>query len=370
MDEANIRQLLFKLGVNTTRVSFTGSKKRTRWMNVTCPFAAFTHAKGTDTNPSFGITIDDKGRSHYKCLSCGVKGRLAAMPSKLGGYRKEDYSKLRNWAELVEVNAGISIPATDWEEATPDEKEEAAKEKSRPSPSSLQEYPRALGLRYLHERGLKYPTPLKLDLRYDDYQKRVLFPCYDKLDRFAGFTGRSIRPAHTYDRYNPKVRDYFGLDKRKLFLRLPANNALRRSGKKIICEGLVDYAKLVQAGYANAHAILGTALTPEKLDILISEGDPVYFFMDNDMAGWTSLFGVPDKEDGEFDRDNAWAYQLYKELAVWIVPYPSPFTSKNLDPGSLPEKTLHGCIERAWLFTGEAPMDDMGTPNLLPLRNL
>lgn len=114
---------------------------------------------------------------------------------------------------------------------------------------------------------------------------------------------------------------------------------------------------MVQAGYTNTRAILGTSLTPEKLDILIDAGEPVYFFMDNDVAGWTALFGNPD-EDGNLETENAWAFQLYTEIAVWIVPYPRSFD--GTDPGSIPEERLKKHLDRAWLFTGKAPYDAAG----------
>lgn len=361
MDEANVRHMLHKLGINMQRATFTGSKKRTRWMNVSCPFAQFTHGKGTDINPSFGITLVDDGHSYYKCLSCGVKGKLAAMPTKLGAYRKKDYSELRHWAELHELQSSISKPVTDWEDQEVNTDNGIQATRQLPNATVIETYPRALGVPYLRERGIQWPTPLLLDLRFDNYQHRVLFPCYDRHDRFSGFTGRSVLDESHYSKANPKVRDYYGLDKRQLFLRLPG----RQHGKKIVCEGLIDYAKLVQCRYLNTHAILGTALTPEKIDILISEGDPVYFFMDNDIAGWTALFGVRNEEGDGWNRDNAWAYKLYRELPVWIIPYPGNFTRKGSDPGSLTKKTIDECIKRAWIFTGKPPMDDLGVPNMM-----
>jgi hypothetical protein len=284
------------------------------------------------------------------------------MPTRLGGYRKTDYSKIRHWAELLEVQAAIATPAVDWEHQVQPDEEAEKRERELPDESIIQTYPRALGLRYLRTRGITYPTPLLLNLRYDNFQQRVLFPCYDRYDVFMGFTGRSVMSERTYSKQNPKVRDYFGLDKRTLFLRLRG----KQKGIKLISEGLVDYGNLVHCGYRNAHAILGTALTPEKLDILISEGDPVYFFMDNDMAGWEALYGIPKKEGEGYEHENAWAYQLYKEIPVWIVPYPSNLGEGATDPGIMTKENLQKCIERAWLFTGKAPFDDTGNPTMRP----
>lgn len=356
VDEPDIRALLVGLKLNIKNVTYAGSVKRTRWMNISCPFAAWTHARGTDTNPSFGITINAEGRSNYKCLACGLKGRLSSLPSRLGGYRKEDNSELRHWAELTEMQAGRNRPVPDWEDGAHDD--EQTHDRAIPDPQLVYGYPLAVGIPYLRKRGLQLPSIYRLGIRYDDYQSRVLFPCYDRADRFRGFTGRSTVEGNNETRgRNPKVRDYYGLNKRELFLGLRG----KQPGIRIIVEGLFDYATLVQAGYPATRAILGTSLTDEKVDILIQEAAPVHFFMDNDLAGWTALFGYAD-EDGELVTDNAWAFRLYTEIPVWIVPYPRGLD--GTDPGSLSKKQIDAAIKRAWLFTGKLPVDELGLPDL------
>lgn len=357
MDEPDIRALLFKLKLSVQRATFTGSKKRTRWMNISCPFAPWTHASGTDSHPSFGITISDEDRSHYKCLACGVKGRLSSLPTKLGGYRKKNYSELRHWAEMTEINAATNRPMPDWEDAIAEEDEDAD-QRELPSPELVESYPAAIGIPYLRKRGIQLPAVYRLNLRYDDYQHRVLFPCYDQLGQFRGFTGRSVIKGNNETRgKNPKVRDYYGLNKRMLFLGLRG----KQPGKKIISEGLFDYAAGVQHGYPAARAILGTSLTEEKVEILINEGEPVYFFMDNDLAGWIALFGRED-ENGELETDQAWAFRLFEEIPVWIVPYKKQLD--GLDPGSMSKTEYDQAVAHAWLFTGKPPMDDLEQPTL------
>lgn len=359
MNEKDIRHLLFSLKIPHAKVSYTGSAKRTRWMTISCPFAPWTHARKTDSNPSFGITIKDDKPSAYKCLACGVHGRLSGLPTRLGGYRKLDHSRLRQWAELVEMQSASSRPVPKWEDADPvaiDYSETDHKE--LPDPRVRGDYPMALGISYLTKRGISYAETMQLDLRYDPAQQRILFPVYNPQDEFVGFTGRKALDKE-WTKSDPKVRDYHGLNKREVFLKLPG----RRDGKKIICEGLFDFATAVRFGYRNARAILGTALTPEKIEILIAEGEPVYFFMDNDIAGWQALFGIFDKDEN-LETKNAWAFQLYKEIPVWIVPYRTNL--KGEDPGSIPDKeTYDSYIKRAWIFTGKAPLNPDGSPSFL-----
>lgn len=362
MDEPDIRVYLTSLQVGIRKVSYTGSLKRTKWMNISCPFAPWTHS-GNDSNPSFGITINPEGRSYYKCFGCGIKGSLAGMATRLGGYRKQDNSKLRIWAEAVEFKQSIARPVPDWEDIIDDEMDDARAVERHVDMARINSYPGTLGLRYLRERGIIYPTHHRLGIRYDPYDQRVLFPVYNQYGQFRGFTGRSIQSRDTWPSSYPKVKDYFGLNKREVFLGVPPYSKSNKDTPNIIVEGLFDYARLVQAGYLRTRAILGTSLTPEKIDILISEGQPVYFFMDNDNAGWTALFGTTDP-DGKLEKENAWAYQLYQEVPVWIVPYSQPFNGK--DPGSIPAEKLANYIKRAWLFTGKPPISEIGIRHLLP----
>jgi hypothetical protein len=117
-------------------------------------------------------------------------------------------------------------------------------------------------------------------------------------------------------------------------------------------------------GYYGANAILGTSLTPDKIDILLRRGEPVYFFMDNDLAGWQALFGVPKKDDeDELETSMAWAEKLYRELPVWIVPYKRRLD--GTDPGGITDpKQFAWHIRNAWLYTGVPPYTDLLEPTL------
>jgi hypothetical protein len=323
-------------------------------MNIRCPFAQWTHSDGYDSHPSFGISLHDDAPSAYKCFSCNMTGRLASLPTRLGGYRKKDYSKLRSWAEAAEMDGIASKPLPDWEAvATIDYNAATAGETVLPE-TALNLFPQALGLPYLSQRNVTFLDVMRMQLRFDPIQQRVLFPVYDYRQRFRGFTGRSILPESTYSKANPKVRDYFGLNKLELFLHLRNRHKEQR---KIIVEGLFDYANLVHNNYLGTHAVLGTASTPEKIRILIDSGEPVYLLFDNDVAGWQAAFGIPDK-DGSLNTSRAWAFQLYNELSVWIVPYERSFDGS--DPGSLPSEVLHRMINNAWLFNGRAPFNSNG----------
>lgn len=276
----------------------------------------------------------------------------------MGGYRKLDYSKLRMWAETAEFSAGLSKPIPKWEDADPVAIDCSTSSVDKPVTGSVNSFPLAIGSKYLRKRGLTFLDTMRMNIRYDSWERRILFPVYDHNDMFRGFTGRSILNLKKWTKEIPKVKDYFGLNKREVFLRLPG----KHEGIKLVGEGLFDFATFVHFGYHNARAILGTALTQEKLSLLIDDGEPVYFFMDNDLPGWQALFGVT-KPDGELDTENAWAFRLYKEIPVWIVPYTTHFGGE--DPGSITSlEELNRMVKRAWLFTGKAPLIDGKHPTM------
>lgn len=351
MDEKGIKHLLTALGIATNKAQYTGSKKKTQWLTVSCPFAPWTHSHAADAHPSFGITINEQGQSHYKCLACQMKGRLQNLPVRLGGYREENYSKLTRWAITREMELKSSLPLPTWDDEPDFEMENVETHGTKAEGN----YPLALGIPFVRQRGVTVGGVIRTGLRFDEEEQRVLFPVHYPDGAFAGYSGRSIRNRKTWPRTYPKTKDYHGLDKRSVFLSTPR----KFDGKKIIVEGTFDYAALVSNGYNNSRAILGTAITPEKLNILLQEGDPVYLFMDNDKAGWQAAFGIPN-EDGELNKSQSWAHSLYREVPVWIVPYPSAELD-GTDPGSLADrKTLHKLISKAWLYTGEAPYDSLG----------
>lgn len=282
------------------------------------------------------------------------------MPSQLGHLRKRDYEKYRKWAELAELQASTSRPVPTWEDNNADTNTRAVgtnERVDRPVSVGATGYGTAIGHHYLRQRGINWQTTYLCDLRYDAFQKRILFPVYDRYESFVGFTGRSTRKGNKSTKgNNPKVRDYFGLPKREVFLRLRSGE---RRGKRIIVEGLFDFANLVQQGYRNAHAILGTSPTPEKVDYLIDEGEAVFFLMDNDLAGWQALFGTRDG-DGNFTSQDCWTSYLFTEIPTWIVPWNSLFDGS--DPGQLSNAQIEKMLAKAWLYTGKKPLDALGEP--------
>ena len=125
---------------------------------------------------------------------------------------------------------------------------------------------------------------------YDKFWNRVMFPIMDVNSRVIGFGGRVMgdaKPKYLNSPETPvfdKSRNLYGL------------NRARTSRKPyfLLCEGYMDVIALHQAGFTNAVASLGTALTPGHASLIKRYVREVYLTYDSDDAGTrAALRAVP-----------------------------------------------------------------------------
>jgi len=118
---------------------------------------------------------------------------------------------------------------------------------------------------------------------YDRFRGRVMFPIRDLQKQVIGFGGRMLddgTPKYLNSPETPlfsKGRILYALD--------AARDAITRLGYVIVVEGYFDAIALHQAGCANAVATLGTALTPEHLELIRRFTQRVVLLFDPDSAG-------------------------------------------------------------------------------------
>lgn len=128
-------------------------------------------------------------------------------------------------------------------------------------------------LRMSEKNGKKY--------YYDAFRAKVIYPVIDLRGNVVAFGGRVL------DDSKPKyinTSDTLVYKKSKeLFALNFAKNGNDR--KLILCEGYMDVIALHQAGYTNAVAGLGTALTPEQVSLISRYADEVALCYDSDEAG-------------------------------------------------------------------------------------
>ncbi len=118
----------------------------------------------------------------------------------------------------------------------------------------------------------------------DRFFDRVMFPIRDEAGRTIGFGGRVMndsKPKYLNSKDSGlfhKTKNLYALDR--------AKDSIIASGRALIVEGYTDAIALHEAGFANACAILGTALTHDHIRLL-SRFKPreITSLLDGDAAG-------------------------------------------------------------------------------------
>lgn len=143
--------------------------------------------------------------------------------------------------------------------------------------------------KYLKSKGfrdeeLKDSGLVKFDEKYgfsDRFWNRVMFPIIDTNNRVIGFGGRVMGDA------KPKyinTQDTMVFDKSRNLYGLNLAKKSKRQGI-IFCEGYMDVISMHQAGFDNAVASLGTALTVGQVNLIKRFTDRAYLAYDSDEAG-------------------------------------------------------------------------------------
>jgi len=123
---------------------------------------------------------------------------------------------------------------------------------------------------------------------YDFFRKRIMFPIFDVRGNIIAFTGREMQGEKTGRKYI-NTSDSMVFKKTRI---LYAMNFAKNSKEKyiILAEGNPDAIALHQAGFDNAVASGGTALTKEQALLIKSYKDEVMVIPDTDSAGQNAAY--------------------------------------------------------------------------------
>ncbi len=116
--------------------------------------------------------------------------------------------------------------------------------------------------------------------RYDRFRGRIMFPIRNARGLVIGFGARVLgdgEPKYLNSPETPvfrKGQELYGL--------YEARDAIRQAERAIVCEGYLDVNQLSQAGFAEAVAALGTAVTSAHVSALLRVTDHVVFSFDGD----------------------------------------------------------------------------------------
>lgn len=138
-----------------------------------------------------------------------------------------------------------------------------------------------LGDNVLHQAGLVVTNDS--GRTYDRFRNRLIFPIRDRMGRPIAFGGRTLGDDPAKYLNSPetplfsKSRVLYGLDL--------ARRSIEKEGAAIIVEGYMDAVLLVQHGFGNVLATLGTALTEAHAELLRPLAKALYLCFDGDEAG-------------------------------------------------------------------------------------
>lgn len=118
---------------------------------------------------------------------------------------------------------------------------------------------------------------------FDFFVNRAMFPFIDLTGNIVGFGGRTLGDDK---RKYINSRDSMIYNKNRfLFSMNIAKNAAVKERRILLCEGNLDVISLTQAGFENAVASCGTALTPEQAKLISTYADEAVICYDSDEAG-------------------------------------------------------------------------------------
>lgn len=173
---------------------------------------------------------------------------------------KAEKEKNEFFEELESIyNPEVRVPLVDWTE-TLDKLDKDADE-----------------LQYLTDRGFTKGTLNQFEVCWSSKKKRIVIPVRDENYRVAGLIGRApddlTTPKYLYSKDFPKKGVLFNLHHAK------AHKSV------ILVEGSLDCARVVQAGYPNTCAVLGSSLSDEQARLIERYFLSVIIFSDRDAAG-------------------------------------------------------------------------------------
>ena len=311
ISKQTVDEVLFRSDISTLIGSYVQLKRAGNNMKGLCPF----HNEKT---PSFTVYPQDNS---FYCFGCGVGGNAITF------IRQIEHLDYQDAIEFLAKRAGITVVRDDdgFEEQKRGIKKDRLLKMNTDAARFfhkmlfLNDSKAANCLSYFREkRGLSDSTITHFGLGYapdsydtmikymtakgytkdelvegffavksekgnyfDNFRNRAMFPIIDVTGNVIAFGGRVL------DDSKPKYRNTMDTPVYKKSRNLFALNFAKNVSQEsvILCEGYLDVISLHQAGFTNAIASLGTAITPEQARLISRYTKKVNICYDSDEAG-------------------------------------------------------------------------------------
>lgn len=309
--ESFIQELLSRIDIVEVINKVSPLKRTGKNFMCCCPF----HKEKT---PSFSVS---QQKQFFKCFGCGASGNIIGFLMRYEGLSYPE--AIRKLAESI----GMTVPETPRDRETRTRVRsltDMMKAASDYYSASLKTNTRTI--EYLKQRGITGETaarfalgyspdawqPLKDvfgdqyaskdleeedgcglvihngDKRYDRFRGRLMFPIRNPRGQVIAFGARTLNgDEHPKYLNSPETALYH--KSREIYGLYEASASIREKHRAIVCEGYMDVIQLSQAGFTEACAALGTAVTAEHVQKLLRAVDTVYFSFDGDSAGQHAL---------------------------------------------------------------------------------
>ena len=300
IDPKSIEKLKNQIDIVNIIEQYIPVKKMGSSYKCVCPFH-------DDKNPSMSI---NQNKQMYHCFACKAGGDAVKFVM--------DYEKL-TYPEAIEKIAQISNFSLEYtNDKVPTQKENKHILEKVNAFYRSEFYKNEAAVRYIKSRGINDAMIEKFELGwagdskstirllqneniepkealevgivkqnekgiYASFIERITFPIYSHTTRLVGFGGRTISD-HPAKYVNSPQSVVF--DKSKLLYGYHlAKQSIFEKKQIIITEGYLDVIMLHYAGFTNAVAVLGTALTTSHLPLLKRGEISVVLCFDGDGAG-------------------------------------------------------------------------------------
>lgn len=314
--ENDIRAIREQADIADVIARYLPLEKKGKDYVAVCPFH-------DDHDPSMRVSTD---KQIYKCFVCGAGGNVFTF---IQNYEKVPFvSAVQKVADLIhyplhlQQQPAVADPRKDlWKtldlftsycryELSSKDGEAARQYLERrkfskeildrfeigyaPDRNMVKDYLQARipSVRDLEQTGL---IRIGTDTMRPYFFERIVIPIHDAQGHPVGYTARMLPGSGQSAKYINTTETPLYQKGKLIFNYHRAADAARKSGRLILCEGAMDVIGLAKAGIYEGIACLGTAITPDQLQLIGRLRVPVTVFYDQDAAGQKAAWNFGQK---------------------------------------------------------------------------